>query len=72
MPKTARITTAVELSKTQQQQVVKKLQTKLQFKSAEFLVQPEILGGITVTIGSDFYDYSLRSKLQTINQSLTS
>lgn len=64
------ITTAVKLSADQ----LKKLSTAIEKKhgksSIETVVDPSILGGIVVTIGSHQIDNSYRSRVNTMKQQI--
>lgn len=37
---------------------------------AEYVIDPDILGGIVIRIGDKVYDGSVRSRLETVRQSL--
>jgi F-type H+-transporting ATPase subunit delta len=62
---TATVTTAVALSEAQQQQLADALGGTLGGKvSLDTRVDPDILGGLVVKVGSRLFDSSIRSKLQ--------
>jgi len=62
---TATVTTAVALSEAQQQQLADALRGTLGGKvSLDTRVDPDILGGLVVKVGSRLFDSSIRSKLQ--------
>ncbi|HEX7018137.1 MAG TPA: F0F1 ATP synthase subunit delta [Patescibacteria group bacterium] len=65
------ITTAIELTSAQLQKiktaVTKKYGTEVTFETK---VNPEIVGGILLTIGSQQYDATLQHKLDQIEKSL--
>jgi F-type H+-transporting ATPase subunit delta len=62
---TATVTTAVALSEAQQQQLAEALRGTLGGKvSLDTRVDPDILGGLVVKVGSRLFDSSIRSKLQ--------
>lgn len=67
------ITTAVELSAKQADSLERALEKKLagQQLSFEYQVQPEVLGGIKVIVGSKEYDGTLQARLEQIHQHLT-
>ena len=61
------VTTATELSKSLQteikQDLEKKLKTKIEMK---LQVDPEVLGGISITVGSTHYDATYQYKIDQI------
>jgi F-type H+-transporting ATPase subunit delta len=60
----ATVTSAVPLSATQQQQLTDALRSVLGAKvSIDAQVNPDILGGLVVKVGSRLFDSSIRSKL---------
>ena len=63
---TVAVTSAVPLSPEQLQQLTDSLRTVLGSTkvSVEAHVEPEILGGLVVKVGSRLFDSSIRSKLQ--------
>ena len=67
----AEVTTAVALSAAQKKGVVASLRTALG-KDAELTtrVDPRILGGIKVRVGSRLFDASLKSKLESLKFAL--
>jgi F-type H+-transporting ATPase subunit delta len=69
--RTATIETATELSPDAAQQIVNNL--KRQYGSdltARFSVNPELLGGMRIRVGSDVWDSSVRNRLQRLQQQL--
>jgi F-type H+-transporting ATPase subunit delta len=62
---TATVTSAVPLNEAQQRQLAETLQGTLGGKvSLDTRVEPDILGGLVVKVGSRLFDSSIRSKLQ--------
>ena len=62
---TATVTSAVPLNEAQQRQLAEALQGTLGGKvSLDTRVEPDILGGLVVKVGSRLFDSSIRSKLQ--------
>lgn len=61
------VTTAVPLTEALRQEVVETLQSRFKLQSTEYelkeVVQPAILGGISLTIDSQQYDATVRGKL---------
>lgn len=68
---TAEVTTAHPLSATQRAQLVARL-TEAGFSGVQLQenVDPSILGGLVVRIGSRLYDNSIRSKLQRLQYAM--
>jgi F-type H+-transporting ATPase subunit delta len=69
--RTATIETATELSPDAGQQIVGNL--KRQYGNdlaARFVVNPELLGGMRIRVGSDVWDSSVRNRLQRLQQQL--
>lgn len=68
------ITTAIELSSTQISTIEKALRSKMakQELSFEYKVDPNILGGIRLIVGSREFDGTLQKRLEQIRQQLTS
>lgn len=68
----AHITTAVELTKSQLTSLTKQLKAKYGSDlEVNTEVKPEVLGGISVTIGSTQLNGTIKHKLATIKQELT-
>jgi F-type H+-transporting ATPase subunit delta len=69
--RTATIETATELSPDAGEQIVNNL--KRQYGndlSARFSVNPELLGGMRIRVGSDVWDSSVRNRLHRLQQQL--
>ena len=69
--RTATIETATELSPDAGQQMVNNL--KRRYGSdlrARFVVNPELLGGMRIRVGSDVWDSSVRNRLHRLQQQL--
>ncbi len=68
---TAQVTTAHPLSATQRAQIVARL-TEAGFSGVQLQesVDPNILGGLVVRIGSRLYDNSIKSKLQRLQYAM--
>jgi len=67
------VTTAVELSKSLQTLVKDELTKKLKEKvELQLVVNPEVLGGISLTIGSNHLDATYKYKLEQISKVLKS
>jgi len=66
------ITSAAPLSKDVQDQVLKALQKQhQQLRSAEWRVDPQLLGGFTIQVGDTWYDTSIAHDLFTIREQLS-
>ena len=69
--RTATIETATELSPDAGQQIVENLKRKYGSDLASrFVVNPELLGGMRIRVGSDVWDSSVRNRLQRLQQQL--
>src|SRR3954465_5131234 len=69
--RTATIETATELPSDAQQQIVENLKSKYGSDlTARFAVNPELLGGMRIRVGSDVWDSSVRNRLQRLQQQL--
>ena len=67
----ARIETAGELSPEVRSQIVASLQRKYGPDLAtEFVISPELLGGLRIRVGSDVWDGSVLNRLQRLEQTL--
>ena len=67
----ARIESATELPPEVRSGIVSNLQRKYgQDLTTEFLVNPELLGGLRIHIGSDVWDGTVRNRLQRLEQNL--
>jgi F-type H+-transporting ATPase subunit delta len=66
------VTTAIALSAKQRETIQKELASKLKVKSLELeeIVDPEIIGGLKVRIGSQELDSSFQTKLNQIRTHL--
>ena len=66
-----KITTAIELSDTQRSEIAKKMSASLGHDvTLEVTIDPAILGGMIVTVGSRMIDDSVRRKLERLKLSL--
>ena len=69
--RTATIETATELSPEAGQQIVANLKRRYSNDlTARFVVNPELLGGMRIRVGSDVWDSSVRNRLQRLQQQL--
>jgi len=67
----ARIETASEMDPATQSEVVTNLKKKYGSDlTPEFVVNPELLGGMRIRVGSDVWDGSVRSRLERLQQQL--
>lgn len=67
----ARIESAGELSPEVRNQIVASLQRKYgNDLTTEFVVTPELLGGLRIRVGSDVWDGSVRNRLQRLEHNL--
>ena len=67
----ARIESAVKLDSQASQQIVDRLKRKYgNDMSADFAVDPALLGGLRVRVGSDVWDGTLRNRLERLQQQL--
>ncbi len=68
----AEATTAVELSETQKDALVKRLEATTGYKKIRLLthVDPSILGGMTVRVGDHLIDGSITTQLQMLREQL--
>lgn len=68
-PRTAVVTSAVQLSQVQQDEILRQLRGKHGAAlDVTFEVDPEILGGLIVQVGDSVLDDSVRSRLVAIQQ----
>jgi F-type H+-transporting ATPase subunit delta len=69
--RTSTIETATELSPEAGQQIVANLKRRYGNDLTErFVVNPELLGGMRIRVGSDVWDSSVRNRLQRLQQQL--
>jgi F-type H+-transporting ATPase subunit delta len=70
----AEVTSAVELSESQQQSVREKVtaMTGAQQVELDTKIDPELIGGVIITVGSQVIDASLRGQLRRIGLRLSS
>lgn len=70
---TIKVTTAVELTKVQRTTIEKTLSAKFktQHPEVEYVVDPKVLGGVKLTIGSRELDGTLQARLQQVRTVLT-
>ena len=67
----ARIESATELDHSASSKIIAKLKKKYgNDLTTEFIVRPELLGGIRIRVGSDVWDGSVRNRLQRLEQEL--
>ncbi len=67
----ARIETASEVDSAVKSSIVASLKNKYGSNlSSEFLVKPELLGGIRIRVGSDVWDGTVRNRLERLQQQL--
>ena len=67
----ARIESATELSPDASTRITKNLQKKYgKDVTTEFVVNPELLGGMRIRVGSDVWDGSVRNRLERLQQQL--
>jgi F-type H+-transporting ATPase subunit delta len=69
----AEVTSAIELTSEQQQQVIDRVKsmTKAQDVELKMHIDPDILGGVVIKVGSQVLDASLRGQLRSIRVSLS-
>jgi F-type H+-transporting ATPase subunit delta len=69
--RTATVETATELAPEAGQQIVDNLKRKYgNDLAARFVVNPELLGGMRIRVGSDVWDSSVRNRLHRLQQQL--
>jgi F-type H+-transporting ATPase subunit delta len=69
--RTATIETATELSPQAGQQIVDNLKRRYgNDLASRFVVNPELLGGMRIRVGSDVWDSSVRNRLHRLQQQL--
>jgi F-type H+-transporting ATPase subunit delta len=69
--RTATIETATELSPDAGQEMVNNLKRRYgNDLTARFVVNPELLGGMRIRVGSDVWDSSVRNRLHRLQQQL--
>jgi F-type H+-transporting ATPase subunit delta len=67
----ARIETASEMDPATQSEVVSNLKKRYGSDlTPDFVVNPELLGGMRIRVGSDVWDGSVRNRLQQLKQQL--
>jgi F-type H+-transporting ATPase subunit delta len=67
----ARIESATPLNAEANSRILKNLKTKYgKDLTTEFVVNPELLGGMRIRIGSDVWDGSVRNRLERLKQQL--
>src|SRR5881392_4356927 len=67
----AQVETASELDSTTSSELVANLKKKYGSDlTAEFIVNPELLGGMRVRVGSDVWDGTVRNRLEQLQQEL--
>jgi len=67
----AKIETANEVDSTTSSQLVTNLKKKYGSDlTAEFVVKPELLGGMRIRVGSDVWDGTVRNRLERLQQEL--
>jgi F-type H+-transporting ATPase subunit delta len=69
--RTATVETATELPSDAQKEIVENLKRKYGSDlTARFSINPELLGGMRIRVGSDVWDSSVRNRLQRLQQQL--
>jgi F-type H+-transporting ATPase subunit delta len=69
--RTATIETATELAPEAVEQIMANLKRRYgNDLAARFVVNPELLGGMRIRVGSDVWDSSVRNRLQRLQQQL--
>jgi F-type H+-transporting ATPase subunit delta len=69
--RSATIETATELAPEASEQIVENLKRKYGSDlAAKFVVNPELLGGMRIRVGSDVWDSSVRNRLHRLQQQL--
>jgi F-type H+-transporting ATPase subunit delta len=69
--RTATIESASELTPEARAEIVTNLRRKYGIDiSTQFVVNPELLGGMRIRVGSDVWDSSVRNRLQRLQQQL--
>lgn len=67
-----KVRSAMELSESEQQEVKKKIEDKLNKKvDLEFVVDPKMIGGIEAKVGSYIFEDSIKSHMQKLNDFIT-
>jgi len=67
----ARIESAAELDQPTREQIVSNLRKKYGGDlTSEFAIDPALLGGVRIRVGSDVWDGSVRNRLQRLQQQL--
>jgi F-type H+-transporting ATPase subunit delta len=67
----ARIESATELDQATREQIVANLRKKYGGDlTTEFAINPALLGGVRIRVGSDVWDGSVRNRLQRLQQQL--
>ena len=67
----ARIESAAELDQATREQIVSNLKKKYgDDLTSEFAIDPALLGGVRIRVGSDVWDGSVRNRLQRLQQQL--
>ncbi len=68
----ARIESASELTPEVSSGIISNLQRKYgPYLTTEFLLNPELLGGLRIHVGSDVWDETVRNRLERLEQNLT-
>jgi ATP synthase, F1 delta subunit len=67
----ARVESATQLNTETNSRIVKNLKKKYgEDLTTEFVVNPELLGGMRIRVGSDVWDGSVRNRLERLQQQL--
>ncbi len=65
------LTSAIALTSAQKTAVMTALEKKYAQKiELETVVDPQVLGGVSIAVGSELFDSTLKTKLNTIKQAL--
>lgn len=69
--RSAKVESATELDSTVKSEMTANLKSKYgNHLATEFVVNPELLGGMRIRVGSDVWDSSVRNRLQRLQQQL--
>lgn len=63
---------AIKLSTEEQKKILKKLNSELLILSSDFKIDPSLLGGIKVKIGDIIFDDTVKSKINTVKEVISS
>lgn len=63
---------AIKLSTEEQKKILKKLNSELLILNSDFKIDPSLLGGIKVKIGDIIFDDTVKSKINTVKEVISS